>query len=95
MDGMTPAPDSFQKLTSTQVNRLNVVEQLLQWRVDGIITDCTSRLTAPTNETSHRFCIDPNVVRRLVKQNNLPAAPKYPKQRVLACLDKHLLQQRS
>ena len=24
-----------------QVNRLNVVEQLLDWKADGIITDCT------------------------------------------------------
>ena len=37
---------------------------------------------------------DPNAVRRLVKQRNLPAAPKYPKQRVLACLDEHLARQR-
>ncbi|KAJ3480220.1 hypothetical protein NLI96_g8505 [Meripilus lineatus] len=37
----------------------------------------------------------PNVVRRLAKQNNLPTAPKYPKQRVLACLDEHLMKQRS
>ncbi len=25
-----------------QVNRLNVVEQLLEWKVDGIISDCES-----------------------------------------------------
>jgi glycerophosphoryl diester phosphodiesterase len=54
------------------VNRLNIVEQLLSWKVDGIITDY------------------PNVVRRWTKQQGLPAAPKYPKQRVLACLDKHM-----
>jgi len=53
------------------VNRLNVVEQLLSWKVDGIITDY------------------PSVVRRWAKQQGLPAAPKYPKQRVLACMDKH------
>ncbi|CAL1696216.1 unnamed protein product [Somion occarium] len=58
------------------VNRMNVAEKLLQWRVDGIITDY------------------PNVVRRIVKQLNLLAAPKYPKQRVLSCLDEHLLKQR-
>jgi len=54
------------------VNRLNIVEQLLYWKVDGIITDY------------------PNVVRRFTKQQGLPAAPKYPKQRVLACLEKHM-----
>jgi len=27
---------------SAQVNRLNIVEQLLSWGVDGIITDCKS-----------------------------------------------------
>jgi len=58
------------------VNRLNIVEQLVQWHADGIITDY------------------PNAVRRYIKQQNLPAAPKYPKQRVLACLDEHLHRQR-
>lgn len=55
------------------VNRLNIVEQLLSWGVDGIITDY------------------PNVVRRWAKQQGLPVAPKYPKQRVLACLHKNML----
>jgi glycerophosphoryl diester phosphodiesterase len=32
----------------------------------------------------------PNVVRRWIKQQGMPAAPKYPKQRVLTCLDKHI-----
>ncbi|KAI9059675.1 PLC-like phosphodiesterase [Trametes sanguinea] len=54
------------------VNRMNIVEQLLDWQVDGIITDY------------------PNVVRRVVKQRGLPAAPKLPKQRVLRCLQEHL-----
>ncbi|KAI0359009.1 PLC-like phosphodiesterase [Trametes cingulata] len=54
------------------VNRMNIVDQLLDWKVDGIITDY------------------PNVVRRLVKQRGLPAAPKFPKQRVLGCLQEHL-----
>ncbi|KAK7694259.1 hypothetical protein QCA50_001439 [Cerrena zonata] len=58
-----------------QVNRMNIVEQLLHWHVDGIITDY------------------PNNVRRLVKHFNLPVAPKYPKQRVLSCLDAHLAKQ--
>ncbi|GJE87811.1 PLC-like phosphodiesterase [Phanerochaete sordida] len=58
------------------VNRQNIAERLLDWKVDGIISDY------------------PNAVRRLVKQRNLPAAPKYPKQRVLACLDEHLARQR-
>jgi len=54
------------------VNRLTILEQLLSWKVDGIITDY------------------PNVVRRWTKQQGLPAAPKYPKQRVLTCLDKFM-----
>ncbi|KAI0803032.1 PLC-like phosphodiesterase [Irpex lacteus] len=58
------------------VNRLNIVDQLLEWNVDGIISDY------------------PNAVRRLVKQRQLPVAPKYPKQRVLSCLEKHLAKQR-
>ncbi|KZT06275.1 PLC-like phosphodiesterase [Laetiporus sulphureus 93-53] len=57
------------------VNRMNIAEQLLDWKVDGIITDY------------------PNVVRRLTKQRGLPSAPKYPKQRVLTCLDEHLARQ--
>ncbi|KAI0374531.1 PLC-like phosphodiesterase [Pilatotrama ljubarskyi] len=57
------------------VNRMNIVEQLLDWRVDGIITDY------------------PDVVRRLVQQRGLPAAPKYPKQRVLGCIKEHLHRQ--
>ncbi|TCD60980.1 hypothetical protein EIP91_009188 [Steccherinum ochraceum] len=57
-------------------NRMNIVEELLTLRVDGIITDY------------------PNVVRRLIKSQNLPAAPKYPKQRVLSCLAAHLQLQR-
>ncbi|KAH8086641.1 PLC-like phosphodiesterase [Cristinia sonorae] len=58
------------------VNRMNVAEEILNLKVDGIITDY------------------PNVVRRLVKSYNLPAAPKYPKQRVLSCLASHLQLQR-
>ncbi|KAL1952254.1 hypothetical protein VTO73DRAFT_1403 [Trametes versicolor] len=54
------------------LNRMNIVEQLLDWKADGIITDY------------------PNVVRRLVQQRGLPTAPKFPKQRVLACLHEHL-----
>ncbi|OJT06157.1 Glycerophosphoryl diester phosphodiesterase [Trametes pubescens] len=54
------------------LNRMNIVEQLLDWKADGIITDY------------------PNVVRRLVQQRGLPTAPKFPKQRVLACLQEHL-----
>ncbi|TDL28770.1 PLC-like phosphodiesterase [Rickenella mellea] len=53
------------------INRLNIVEQLMSWHVDGIITDY------------------PNVVRRWAKQNGFHVAPKYPKQRVLACLEQH------
>ena len=29
-------------MTVLQVNRLNIVDQLLDWKADGIITDCTS-----------------------------------------------------
>lgn len=58
------------------VNRMTVVEQMLDLKVDGIITDY------------------PNVVRRLIKQKGLAVAPKYPKQRVLACLEEHLARQR-
>ncbi|KAJ7169494.1 PLC-like phosphodiesterase [Mycena filopes] len=53
------------------VNRLDVAEDLLRWRVDGIITDY------------------PNVVRRYVQQQGHQVAPKYPKRRVLACLEQH------
>ncbi|KAL6299631.1 PLC-like phosphodiesterase [Sparassis latifolia] len=57
------------------VNRMNIAEQMLEWKVDGIISDY------------------PNVVRRLIKQRGLPSAPKYPKQRVLTCLEEHLVKQ--
>lgn len=51
---------------------MSIVEQLMGWNVDGIITDY------------------PNVVRRLAKQRGFSVAPKYPKQRVLTCLDQHI-----
>ncbi|KAH9945626.1 PLC-like phosphodiesterase [Amylocystis lapponica] len=35
----------------------------------------------------------PGALRRLAKLRGLPSAPKYPKQRVLACLDEHLARQ--
>ncbi|KAI0768633.1 PLC-like phosphodiesterase [Trametes elegans] len=54
------------------VNRMNIVEELLDWKVDGIITDY------------------PSVVRRLVQQQGLPVAPKFPKQRVMTCLREHM-----
>ncbi|KAI0757351.1 PLC-like phosphodiesterase [Daedaleopsis nitida] len=63
------------KVKPWTVNRMNIVEQLLDWNADGIISDY------------------PNVVRRLVKHRNMPVAPKYPKQRVLSCLEDHLSQQ--
>ena len=28
-------------LIGLQVNRMNIVEQMLEWKADGIITDCT------------------------------------------------------
>jgi len=54
------------------VNRLNLVEQLVDWGVDGIITDY------------------PNVVRSWARHQGLSVAPKFPKRRVLACLEKHM-----
>ncbi|THH28281.1 hypothetical protein EUX98_g5900 [Antrodiella citrinella] len=88
-----PAVDGYLPFTTTEmvveahrlgllvkpwtVNRMNVAEELLKLRVDGIITDY------------------PNVVRRLIKSYNLPAAPKYPKQRVLSCLASHLMRESS
>lgn len=51
---------------------MSIVEHLLDWNVDGIITDY------------------PNMVRRLVQQRSRPVAPKYPKKRVLECLNRHL-----
>ncbi|KAF8480662.1 PLC-like phosphodiesterase [Gautieria morchelliformis] len=53
------------------VNRLNIVQQLVDMGVDGIITD------------------SPNVLRRWAQQHKLSVAPRYPKYRVLACLEKH------
>ena len=38
----------------TQVNRLNIVEQIMEWKVDGIITDCrSSLLTDPRSSAIH------------------------------------------
>lgn len=54
------------------VNRLDRVEELLDWGVDGIISDF------------------PNSVRRRVQQYGHAVAPKYPKKRVLECLNNHL-----
>jgi len=53
------------------VNSLDIVDDLLKWGVDGIITDY------------------PNIVRRWIQQQGLQVAPKYPKGRVLSCLEKH------
>lgn len=58
-------------LTLYKVNDLDIVDQLLSWSVDGIITDY------------------PSTVRRWAKQQGLPVAPKYPKQRVFECLERH------
>ncbi|KZS96170.1 PLC-like phosphodiesterase [Sistotremastrum niveocremeum HHB9708] len=59
------------KVKPWTVNNLNVADALLDWKVDGIITDF------------------PDVLRRWAKQQALLVAPKYPKQRVLSCLQKH------
>jgi len=53
------------------VNQLNVAEQLMDWGVDGIISDY------------------PSQIRRYVQQKGESVAPKYPKRRVLECLNKH------
>jgi glycerophosphoryl diester phosphodiesterase len=54
------------------VNRLNLVEQIVDLKVNGIITDY------------------PNVVRSWARQRGISIAPKFPKRRVLACLEKHM-----
>jgi hypothetical protein len=51
------------------VNELNIAEQLVDWGVDGIITDYPSQM------------------RRYVQQRGESVAPKYPKRRVLECLN--------
>ncbi|KAF7367231.1 PLC-like phosphodiesterase [Mycena sanguinolenta] len=53
------------------VNSLDMVDSLLRWGVDGIITDY------------------PNIVRRYVQQQGRQVFPKFPKRRVLACLEEH------
>ena len=74
---------------------MNIVDQLLDWKVDGIISDCTSLvLSVSVTALCSRSGADPNVVRRHVKQRGLPTAPKLPKQRVLKCLEEHLEKQR-
>ncbi|EGO02809.1 hypothetical protein SERLA73DRAFT_102799 [Serpula lacrymans var. lacrymans S7.3] len=60
------------KVKPWTVNRLDIVDQIIEWEVDGIITDY------------------PNVVRRWAKQQGLRVAPKFPKQRIFACLEKHM-----
>ena len=74
---------------------MNIAEQMLNWKVDGIITDCTCfvRHPCPYMRADYISIIDPNVVRRLVKQYSLPSAPTYPKHRVLSCLKEHLARQ--
>jgi len=52
-----------------QVNQLNIAEQLIDWGVDGIITDY------------------PSVIRRYMQQRGESVAPKYPKRRVVECLN--------
>jgi hypothetical protein len=54
------------------VNRFNIAHQLLDWGVDGLISDY------------------PTQMRRLIQQVGKPVAPKFPKKRVLDCLEKHL-----
>lgn len=73
---------------SRQMNGLDRIDELHRFGVDGIITDCTSccaRCRPPSQHTT-----DPSIVRRWAKQQGLAVAPKYPKQRVFSCLEKHL-----
>ena len=78
---------------------MNIVEQLLDWKADGIISDCKWPASPfvqarGLNRVLPSLCdADPNDVRRLVKHRGLPVAPKYPKQRVLSCLSEHLAKQ--
>jgi len=58
------------KVKPWTVNQLNVAEQLMDWDVDGIITDYPSHM------------------RRFVQQRGDSVAPKYPKRRVLECLNR-------
>jgi hypothetical protein len=53
------------------VNQLDIAEQLMDWGVDGIITDY------------------PSLIRRYVLQRGGSVAPRYPKRRVLECLNLH------
>jgi len=53
------------------VNHLNIVEKLIEYQVDGIITD------------------SPDALRRWAQQKKLSVAPRFPKYRVLACLEKY------
>lgn len=59
-------------LTIFQVNRLNILDQLLDWGSDGIITDY------------------PAQIRQQLQQAGRSVAPRFPKKRVLDCLEKHL-----
>jgi len=57
------------------VNQLNIAEQLIDWGVDGIITDY------------------PGIMRRDMQKKGKCVAPKYPKRRVLECLNSHISKQ--
>lgn len=73
---------------------MTIVEQLLDWKADGIISDCKKpSLRSYEAGADHNVLTDPSDVRRLVKHRGLPVAPKYPKQRVLSCLESHLSRQ--
>lgn len=74
---------------------MNIAEQMLDWKVDGIITDCTClvRHLRSYVRSDYACLSDPNVVRRVTKQYGLPSAPTYPKHRVLSCLKEHLARQ--
>jgi glycerophosphoryl diester phosphodiesterase len=58
------------------VNQLNIAEQLIDWGVDGIITDY------------------PGIMRRDMQKRGKSVAPKYPKRRVLECLNSHISKQK-
>ena len=70
-DGKTKVAEHF----FHQVNQLNIAEELIDWGVDGIITDY------------------PGIIRRDMQQRGKSVAPRYPKRRVLECLNSHISKQ--
>lgn len=76
------------------VNDLNTIESIVGMGVDGIITDCKLRLLITVYGANRASHPDPSVVRRWGRQAGISVAPKFPKQRVLGCLERHLALQK-